>query len=217
MGKVRHPVDEVASEVAGALPPGAGPVVSWMSSGMRQELRRLVSQALKAARAVSGRSHEDLEEIFEQDPTLTPLYMRVLWAAGMNGHDQTLRAMGAVLGEAVRASDGGESESVADADQALIAMSGLTPRHFRALRFLCSNPKKHSTGRVLEKGSSGWGAEGVAEAMGLTEERAAWCLSDLARTGLVGTANGGVGAVPFYWVTDLGEAVVQASDSLDRT
>lgn len=217
MGEIRHPVDEVASEVAGALLPGAGPIVSWMSSGVRQEWQRLTSRALKAAELTSGRRREDLEEIFEQSPTLTPLYMRVLWAAGMNGHDKTLRAMGAVLGGAVRASDAGESESVEDVDQALMAMSGLTPRHFRALRFLCSNPKKHSTGRVLAKGSSGWGAEKVAEAMGLTKERAAWCLSDLAGTGLVGTANGGVGAIPFYWATDLGEAVVQASDSLDAT
>lgn len=215
MGEARHPVDEVASDAVGALVPGVGPIVSWMSSAVRKEWHRLFSRALKAAEAISGRSREDLEEILEQDPTLTPLYMRVLLAAGMNGHDETLRAMGAVLGEAVRASDGGESESVDDADHALMAMSGLMPRHFRALRFLCSNPERTATGEVVAKGSSGWIAEQVAEAMGLTEERAAWCLSDLAGTGLVGTANGGIGATPFYWVTDLGEAVVQASDAID--
>lgn len=188
-----------------------------MSSGVRQEWQRLASRALKAAQAISGRSREDLEEIFEHDPTLTPLYMRVLWAAGMNGHDETLRAMGAVLGDAVRASDGGESESVDDADQALVAMSGLTPRHFRALRFLCGNPMRDPAGERAAKGNSGWVAEQVAEALGLTYDRAAWCLSDLAGTGLVATANGGVSATAYYWATDLGEAVVQASDSLDAT
>jgi hypothetical protein len=185
-----------------------------MFSGARKEWQRLASRALQAAEAISGRSREDLQAVFEQDPALTPLYMRVLWAAGMNGHDETLRAMGAVLGNAVRASDGGESESVRDADQALMAMSALTPRHFRALRYLGSNPWLDSSGVPVAKGSGGLGAEQVAGAMGLTRERAAWCLSDLAGTGLVGTANGGVEAVPFYWVTDLGEAVMQAADSL---
>lgn len=214
MGKVRHPVDGAASEIAGALVPGLGPVVSWMSPGIRQEWQRLASRALKAAEAISGHPREDLAEIFEQDPTLMPLYMRVLWAAGMNGHDETLRAMGAVLGEAVRASDGGESESVADADQALMAMSALTPRHFRALRFMYENPKRHGvTGEPLEKEDSGWIAEQFAGAAGLTEERAEWCLSGLAGAGLVRTSAAFGGAI-IYKLTDLGEAVVRASDSL---
>ncbi|PUB27651.1 hypothetical protein C8K30_10498 [Promicromonospora sp. AC04] len=139
-----------------------------------------------------------------------PLYMRVLWAAGMNGHDETLRAMGAVLGEAARASASGESDSVHDADQALMAMSTLTPRHFRVLRYVCTHPMRGA------RGKSGWIAKHVADALGLTEDRAAWCLSDLLGTGLIGSRNGAFGD-PFYWATELGEAVVQASASLDDT
>lgn len=213
MSEARHPVGEVVSEVASALMPGAGAFVSWMFPVMRKEVHRLFSQALRAAEEISGRQREDLEEIFEQNPILMPLYMRVLWAAGMNGHDETLRAMGAVLGEAVRASDGGESESVADADQALMALSALTPRHFRMLRFLCSNPQPDSSGKA---DGGGWVASRAADPMGLTEERAEWCLSDLAGTGLVGTSAAFGGAI-IYRPTAMGKAVVQASDSLDAT
>ena len=174
-----HLVDDVVGDAAALVFPGAGPVMGRAFAALRHEWQRNTSRALKAAVVISGLSREDLEELLEKDPALTPLYLRVLWAAGMNGHDETLRAMGATLGEAVRAHDGDDYESIADADQALIGMSRLTPRHFRILRFICSKPRP-----MADRDPSGWQTGYLAEELGMTEERMAWCLTDLAATGL---------------------------------
>lgn len=174
---------------------------------VRKEFARNFSTALKAAVQVSGRSREDLQDLFENDPTFAPLYLRVLWAAGMNGHDETLRAMGATLGEAVRAAD--DRDSIDDADQALLAMGTLGPRHFKVLRTLIDFP------RLLQKSDIRRGdgdvARDVAHYSGLAEDRAIWCLEGLVGAGLVASRGSFLGAVN-YTVTRLGAAVVHASD-----
>ncbi len=157
--------------------------------------------------SISGLSRNDLEELLEEDPALTPLYLRVLWAAGMNGHDETLRAMGATLGEAVRSRDCDDAESIADADQALLGMSRLTPRHFRVLRFLCSKPRP-----IAGADPSVWSTAYLAEELEMTEERMSWCLTDLGTTGLT-ISEGRWGGV-HSWATPLGQAVVRAADQL---
>lgn len=46
-------------------------------------------------------SREDLAEAIGENPQFVPLATRLLYAAGLNGHDETLRAMGTALGEAL--------------------------------------------------------------------------------------------------------------------
>ncbi|MEV0950982.1 hypothetical protein [Promicromonospora sp. NPDC050249] len=208
MSEARHPSEDAAGEVVGAVIPGSGPFIARALSLVRKEWQRNASQSLRAAETISGRSREDLEELLETNPELTPLYLRVLWAAGMNGHDETLRAMGATLGEAVNASGTEAADAIADADQALMAMSRLTPRHFRILRFMCSRPRPTAGGTP-----SGWSTARITEALGLDEDRVTWCLSDLVGTGLVAWSGDFFGST-LYWATALGRAVQHASDTL---
>lgn len=85
-----------------------------LARSVTAEWRRNTSNALRAAEAASGRSREDFAEWIKEDVRAIPLYLKVLWAAGMNGHDQTLRAMGAVLGSVAQATARGNNEAFED-------------------------------------------------------------------------------------------------------
>jgi hypothetical protein len=82
-----------------------------------------------AARAwlASRLSRENFAKWIDRDPRAVPLYLTVLWAAGMNGHVETFRAMGAVLGQAAEASARQHDDTTGRAEMALRAMSDLTP------------------------------------------------------------------------------------------
>src|SRR3954447_61548 len=88
--------------LAGIALPGVGTASQWMARKIHEEWARHRSTALRAAERTSGLSREDLAETVSADPRLVPLVTRLLYAAGMNGHDGTLRAMGAAFGDAVR-------------------------------------------------------------------------------------------------------------------
>jgi hypothetical protein len=90
-----------------------------------------VSTALRAAERVSGQTRKQLGEAIAEDPQLIPLATRVLYAAGMNGHDQTLAAMGRALGDAVR-----DRERIDEMELILTALADLGPAHVRLLQAL---------------------------------------------------------------------------------
>jgi hypothetical protein len=165
-------------------------------------------RALRAAEIVSGLSREDLQDVLETNPGLTPLYLRVLWVSGMNGHPAPLPATGATLGSAARSIVNNEDDrvSIDDADQALMAMSNLTPRHFVVLRFIVSRERPSSGGNP-----SGWSPVRIANEIDIDSDRAAWCLDGLVSAGLTVSASDFFGGT-FFWATDLSEAVTFASD-----
>ena len=208
MGSTEDTLKDAVTEIAGTAMPGFGWAIGRAFGLLCTEWQRLHSAALKAAVRVSGLSYEDLQERIESDPELMPLYVRVLWAAGTNGHDETLRAMGATLGEAVRATAEGadaDPQSMRDADQALVAMDALGPRHFSVLRLLAT------PGHIPENIPDKWRVNELTEALGFDEERVRWCLSGLAAAGLAiprGSTFGG----EWFAATNLGRAVVHASD-----
>jgi hypothetical protein len=174
------------------------------------EWRRNSSNALRAAEAASGLSREDFAEWIKQDVRAIPIYLKVLWAAGMNGHDQTLRAMGAVLGSAAQATARGDDEAFEEAELALRAMSDLTPRHFRVLHVLDTAEVVTSEGRGLNYVS--FMPNMVARAAGMREEVAHQCLINLAGAGLATTASVYDGMA--YPITDLGRAVIMAATAV---
>jgi hypothetical protein len=177
---------------------------------LRREWARNTSLAIKAAERSSGLSREDLAEWVDTDPRAVPLYMKVLWAAGMNGHDATLRAMGAVLGQAAMASKAQDDESFEDAELALHAMADLGPRHFTVLSAL-------GEGVVVltEDGQEvflQFVPTYIAEKTGLRQSVVAQCLVNLAGAGLADTLS--VLEHMAYPITDLGRAVLEASQIL---
>lgn len=93
------PVDLLASG-ADALVPGAGPVLRRGLRAVSQEWSRNHSMALEAAEDASGLTREQLADLLAEDAAFVPLSVRLLYAAGINGYEPTLRAVGAIFGQA---------------------------------------------------------------------------------------------------------------------
>lgn len=197
--------EDVAQDVVGAFVPLANTVGKRLYRAISAEWARNRSTALGSALRASGLSREDFEEWAEREPRAIPLYLKVLWAAGINGHDQTLRAMGAVLGEAARATARGSDDGFEDAELALRAMDDLTPRHFRVLAAV-------DEGHVGENRDMGaFMPEGVSETCGIGQDAAHQCLLNLAAAGLVVSSPVLNGTA--YPPTELGRAVMAAAQS----
>lgn len=203
-------VEDIAGDAVAALIPMGGTLGKRLARSLTAEWRRNTSNALRVAEAASGLSREDFAEWIRGDGRGIPLYLKVLWAAGMNGHDQTLTAMGAVLGSAAKATARGDEEAFEDAELALRAMSDLTPRHFRVLRVL-------NEGQVVtsEGGGRNYGqfmTDRVARKAGMREEVAHQCMINLAGAGLASTHSVYDGMA--YPITDLGRAVIMAATAV---
>ena len=143
----------------------------------------------------------------ENDPRLVPLYLKVLWAAGMNGHDEVLQAMGCALGSALHAAASDDVTTLEDAELALRAMGDLTPRHFVVLRVLAkqSNAMQPSGNRDLGASTP----EAVAKETGFSDDVTHQCLLNLAGAGLAQARSVYGGTA--YPITNLGLAVIAAA------
>jgi len=115
-------LDEQLAAIVGLIPGGGAivPSLERLSQRVRHESARRRSVALRAAEARAGCSREQLAEQIANDPRLVPLLTRVLFAAGMNGQDETLHLLGSALGLAVSARDRiDEAQLVLDAIERL--------------------------------------------------------------------------------------------------
>jgi hypothetical protein len=186
--------------------PFGGSVGKRVAGLLLAEWKRNSSSALQAAERVSGLSREDFVDWIGREPRAVPLYLTVLWAAGMNGHDQTLRAMGAVFGQAAKAAARTDDAAFEDAELALGAMAGLLPRHFLVLAQI-------ERGVVVRPdGSENYievTPDFVGNQVGLTEDIAHQCLLNLAAAGLV--VSKPVLEATAYPITDIGRAVLDAA------
>ncbi|WP_100499641.1 hypothetical protein [Geodermatophilus chilensis] len=182
--------------LAGITLPGVGTASQWMARKIREEWARNRSTALRAAERTSGLSREDLAEQVAADPRLVPLVTRLLYAAGMNGHDNTLRAMGAAFGDAVR-----DREAVDECEIILGALADLTEAHSIVLLTLSEKPLDpppdlpHWVPYLLEERS------------GLPPRTTSLCVAALVARGLV-VAPTGFGGEIVYHVTPLGRDVL---------
>jgi hypothetical protein len=200
-------VDDLAADALSTLIPFGGTIGKRLMRPLRAEWGRNLSEALRAAEQVSGLKREDLAEWIESDPRSVPLYLQVLWAAGMNGHDKTLRAMGAVFGHAAKAAARHDEDAFEDAQLALQAMRDLGARHFTVLGVL-------NDGQVVvdDAGRTNLGQfvpAYVADKTGLRTSVTHQCLVNLAGAGLADTVSA-FGSLA-YPITQLGRAVVQAA------
>lgn len=181
-----------------------------MSRAIVKEWRRNSSMALGVAEHASGLSREQFAEWASTDARAVPLYLKVLWAAGMNGHDKTLRAMGTVLGNAARATAENDEVGFEDCELALRAMAEMTPRHFAVLARIAQGHLHHS-----EDGTPNYRElipAHVAAHEGISESAAHQCLLNLAGAGLV--VSKPVLEATAYPITTLGMAVVSAAGTL---
>ncbi|WP_244929269.1 hypothetical protein [Nocardioides sp. W7] len=210
MGSEDNVADRLAGDALGTLVPGANTIGEKAAGLVRREWARLTSRALKVAEERSGLTREEFADWVETEPRAVPLYMKVLWAAGMNGHDATLRAMGAVLGEAASATARKDEEGFTRAELALQAMTDLGPLHFRVLAVLAD-----SVVVTQQDGGDNLGqfvADYVATKAAMSEVVVEHCLLNLANSGL--TTLTSVFGANAYPLTDLGRAVLRAAEEV---
>jgi hypothetical protein len=190
-------VVESILDMAGGVVPGAGPVVKRLAGKIREEVRRNRSTALRAAEAASGLSREDLAETIAADPRLVPLATRLLYAAGMSGHDRTLHAMGTAFGDAVRDRNGLE-----ECELILTSLDGLTDTHASVLRLMTQEPP------MIGGRPGHWTVHLVVERSDLSARVATLCLAGLVTRGLVGTSSSFLGGNDLYDLTELGRLLL---------
>lgn len=196
-----------ATEVASALIdaatlPGVGTVFKRLAQGSREELRRARSVALKAAERTSGMTREEIADAVAQKPRLLPLATRLLHAAGENGYDETLRAMGGAFGEAVR-----DPEQADDCHLMLTSLADLGERHARVLRVLRGNPP------VRGGKASHWMTSDVEEASSLPRRTTSLCLAALTSRGLVAASSTFFGGAMGFVITDLGRDLLSVLEA----
>lgn len=198
--------DLIVGAVGLLLGPISEPLAAKLVDQLRAEHARNASKAIRAAERITGLSREDLQERIADDPRLVPLFVRVLFSAGMTGYDEVLEAMGVALGRAIMA-----PSYVDDAEVLLTAMSDLRAHHVRVLRAVLQEPPTRQVeGQEPQKMS--WGVKTLAVATGLSVDITSLCVAGLVNAGLVLT-DGDVYGGPGYYISELGKtvlAVVQA-------
>ncbi len=183
--------------VVGVAFPGLGAGSQWVAKKLREEWERNGSTALLAAEYTSGRTREELAAEITEDPRLVPLVTRLLHAAGMNGHDSTLRAMGAAFGDAVR-----ERDSIDECELILTSLTDLNEKHTRTLLLLSKEPPARADG------SDGfWFPMDLEQHSELSPRITALCVATLVARGLA-AASTGLGVGLHYKITSLGEVVL---------
>jgi hypothetical protein len=206
-------VDELAGSavewlagVAGVAVPAVGPVTRRLAVKVREEALRNRSTAIRAAEEASGLSREDLAEAIAADPRLVPLATRLLYAAGMNGYDRTLRGMGRAFGEAVRNRD-----SLEECELILTSLDGLTDTHARVLLLMTQE-------LPLAGGRPGhWTVALVVERSDLSSRVATLCLAGLVTRGLVGTSSSFLGGGTLYDLTELARLLLDVLEQFSDT
>jgi len=179
---------------AAGLPVVGSLVVTPLVERMVAEHRRRTSVAMRAAVRVSGcATPEDLAERLEADPRLQPLLVRLLSAASTNGHDQTLRALGKALGDAVR-----EPHRIDQCDLLLQSLDGLTASHVELLLLLSEkSPQDDVVWQVAE----------VEKAMALDFTVYRLCRSSLYSRGII-TEYTGFGGTVILEVSEAGKVLL---------
>lgn len=195
---------DLAGELAGAALPGLGAVSKVFAVGLLREWGRNRSVALRAAERASGMTREEIGEAIAEDPRLVPLATRLLHAAGMNGHDRTLKAMGAAFGDALR-----DRQSVDECELILASLVDVTDAHTLIMI------KLTETGPYTEpvdsndpdrKRSRGWRPDTLQQAMPLPSRVTALCVAALIARGLVRISDTWAAV---YELTELGRVLLE--------
>jgi hypothetical protein len=132
--------------------------------------------------------------------------------AGQNGHDQTLRAMGAALGAAAMAASEGRESAAEEAESALRGMTNFTPRHFRVLSALLN--VRYEPKFAGEPPSANFHASRIAPGLCMSSESVAHICTNLANAGLVSAITERFGGETAFVPTIIGEAIALAAASL---
>ncbi len=162
---------ELVASTAGLLPlvGASAPLIKRLARAVRDEHRRRQSVALNLAEEYAGGlSREELTEQIAAHPHLQPLLVRLLHAAGMNGHDRTLRALGGALGTAVA-----DRTRIDECELILTALADLTETHVVVLQ------------QIDDGASNEWTTALVADVLRLSEKVTGLAVATLLSRGLI--------------------------------
>lgn len=206
-------VPELAAAAVDSLPGGAilGVLVDRAARAVQSEWRRNQSTAIRVATARAGLSREDLAELLEREPRLSPLLIRVLFAAGTNGHDKTLKLLGGFLGEALT-----DTTRIDDVSLILSVIEDLSEHHIKVLEIVESPLNSHDV--ATEASATRWTTGLVVRVAGMRRELALVATQGLLNAGLV--SNDGIdgGGATFgdletggtiLQITELGQTILQ--------
>jgi hypothetical protein len=186
------------AEAAGAFAPGFGALLDHVLLGpLRAEWQRNGSKALRAAEAASGLTREAFQERLTADPAMQPLLTRLLFSAGMNGHDPTLAAMGAALGACMR-----EAARLDECALILAALADLNASHTTMLQLLAGEPPLHG------EEHRAWTVPTALAGANLPATVAPLVLAALVARGLAQEHTGGYGGSTLR-ITALGTTVLE--------
>jgi hypothetical protein len=192
-----------------------GPFGAVVGAALTPPMERLVKKSLaeftrrgevmaEAAAAASGLSEDEVTEVLVDDVELQPLLINIMDAAARTNNTQTLRAFGALLGEAVST-----RPRRLDEQQLIVsALRDLGDPHVRVLEILEKLP-------VPESPTMGWTADlVVAAATDLTAGGAEAALSGLVRHGLVRSTS--LWAAIGFELTSFGRAMLSVMRTAGR-
>lgn len=191
----------MAAEISGSIVPGSGPITRRLLQTVKGEWSRNRSTALRMAEEISGRSREDLAEEVVRRPELVPLVTRLLYEAGMTGHDQMLKTMGAAFGRSIA-----EPEQFDECEAILIGVALLRPEDVQVLRSL--GGRRVLSGQPPEgQPSEVYYTTDIAEEAGLDVRLVAMSLTRLSNAGFLSASHGVFGGGSSYERNDLGVAL----------
>jgi hypothetical protein len=198
----RESKGDVALSVSGFAEPSAEKILQKT----KEVWTRNHSKALEAAQKAAGLDRDQLGEAIVNNPSLIPLYVRILYAAGMNGHDEVLRTIGTLFGGAVRKVLVSDTYSLDHIEAILSALEGLGPQHFKILDAVDSRLIPNESGSTDQtQHSSGI----ICGYLKLDSDLGEMCLVNLSSAGLVITVSGYSSLV--YKISNVGRQVLLAS------
>ena len=211
------PDDDLLPELAGAavdsLPGGAllGVLLDRATRAVQSEWRRNLSVSIRIATTHAGMDRADLDELLEREPRLVPLFVRVLYAAGMNGCDKTLKLLGGFLGEALA-----DTSQIDDVSLMLSAVENMTEHHVKVLEIV-EGPLGDHAGIPSSQGSH-WTTGVLTQVSGMRAELVLVAMQGLVNAGFVsdGGIDGGTAAFDdlstggtILEITELGRTVLE--------
>lgn len=190
--KVAEATTEVLAVAAGAALPGVGLLGRKVAELVVEEHSQRVSKALKAAERVSGRTREELDDLILANPETVPMLVKLLSAAGKNGHDRILQAMGAAYARAVI-----NPAALQHEELILMSIESLEDVHIILLA-------------VIESLESAVSTQDLARESGIPEELVRLAGTGLSNAALVETPYGRIGGGEWFEISATGRLVLKA-------
>lgn len=205
--------------IGAAVGAAAAPLAAEFIQRMLAEWQRKASVVAETALSWSGMQDdpEGFVRSLSDDPRLTALAQRIAFAANVTGNDQKLRALGQILGGAIKA----RGDRLDEAEVLTSVFTDIGSAEVLALEVLAGEPQNAEQQRQAAKVTDQphpaplWTVEEVQDAPPMDPGFAQACLSALARYGLAEAVNT-YGQIPLYRITEFGRGFLNSFRLLPR-